>query len=76
MKTGEPKRLGLRGPTGPKSTEKDEVDEIYNNEDPIGATTDKRKEKGSIMEHVTGTQSRQGKFFFSLKLKGGQPELK
>ena len=60
---------------GPKSSDKDELDDIYKTEDPIEVTMKKRVKEGSIISRVK-EETKQGKFFFTLKLKGAQPVLK
>ena len=53
------------------------MDEIYASEDPIETSVKKRSDAGgTILEAVSGTQSKQGKFFYTLKFKGEQPVLK
>ena len=56
-------------PTGPKSTSADETDDIYQKEDPIDCSLDTRKTKnlGNLYTAVKGHDSKQGKFFFTLK---------
>ena len=56
-------------PTGPKSTDKDELDEIYQKDDPIESSMDIRKVKnlGNLFTAVKGHDTKQGKFFFTLK---------
>ena len=58
--------------TGPKSTEKDEVDEIYKKEDPIESSLGIRKAKNNNYMTACKIDSKQGKFFFTLKLTGGE----
>ena len=53
------------------SVEIDEVDEIYKNPDPIGSSLDIRtKVGGHIVNSVPDKNSKAGKFFFTLRLKG------
>ena len=63
------------GFAGPKSSDKDEVDDIYKSEDPIEVTIKKRVKEGTKTSTVK-EETKQGKFFFTLKLKGAQPVLK
>ena len=44
-------------PLGPKSAEKDEVDEIYKNEDPIGTSVDMRKKVGSLTSTIANKKA-------------------
>ena len=71
-KKGTPGPLRTRNtlPVGPKSTEKDEVDDIYKESDPIGVSLAKRKKAGTFTSVVADKNSKQGKFFFTLKVKG------
>ena len=55
--------------------DKDEVDDIYKNEDPIEVSMKKRVKEGTLTSTVK-EETKQGKFFFTLKLKGAQPVLK
>lgn len=57
-------------PAGPKSAEKDELDAVYNTGDPIFASMDIRKKAGNISQAVKDPNSKAGKFFFTLKIKG------
>lgn len=50
-----------------KSAEKDEVDEIYKEKDPIGVTIEKRKKAGQLTAVVQDKNAKSGKFFFTLK---------
>lgn len=51
-----PVRTGL--PAGPKSTEKDEVDDIYKEKDPIDVTMAKRKKQPKIVDAIRGENSK------------------
>ena len=73
MKATPSKRIISNIPAGPKSVEKDEVDEIYKNEDPIGTCIDIRKKGGSLSTVVADKNAKVGKFFFTFKTKG--PEV-
>ena len=53
-----------------KSAEKDEVDDIYKEKDPIGVSFEKRKKAGQVTAVVADKNSKQGKFFFTLKNTG------
>ena len=53
-------------PAGPVSAEKDELDDIYKEDDPIGVSLEKRKKQGSLTSQVK-EDSKSGKFFFTLK---------
>mmetsp|Transcript_9365 Transcript_9365/g.14221 ORF Transcript_9365/g.14221 Transcript_9365/m.14221 type:complete len:343 (+) Transcript_9365:263-1291(+) len=55
-----------------KSLDKDEMDDIYKNNDPIAVSLDTRKKSGAISTVVPNKNSKQGKFFFTLKVKGEQ----
>lgn len=55
---------------GPKSAETDDLDDIYKEVDPIEASLNKRKKAGAIAQVVPDKNSKQGKFFFTLKMKG------
>jgi len=46
------------------------VDDIYKNEDPIGVSIEKRKKAGTITSTVADKNSKQGKYFFTLKVVG------
>jgi hypothetical protein len=63
-------------PAGAKSAATDELDDIYKKDDPIGSSLDTRKKTGG---HVTNTvadkNSKAGKFFFTLRLKGPACEI-
>ena len=59
-------------PAGPKSADKDETDAIYNNVDPIFSSLEIRKKAGNISQAVKDPNSKAGKFFFTLKIKGPQ----
>lgn len=61
-------------PVGPVSAAKDEVDEIYKEEDPIETSIGIRKKGGSLQTVVPDKNAKVGKFFFTLKTKG--PEVK
>lgn len=61
--------------SGPKSVDVDEIDEIYKETDPIEASLNKRKKAGAIAQVVPDKNSKQGKFFFTLKLKGDAPQI-
>ena len=65
-------------PAGPKSTNADEVDEIYQKDDPVECSLDTRKTKnlGNLFTAVKGHDSKQGKFFFTLKSSGEVPITK
>ena len=54
-------------PAGPKSAEKDEVDEIYKQQDPVGVSIESRKKAGKVTDVVANKNSKQGKFFFMLQ---------
>ena len=58
-------------PAGPKSAEIDEVDPIYGKADPVGSSLETRKKAGAVTYMVPDKNSKQGKFFFTLRLKGG-----
>lgn len=62
-------RSRLGGPVV-KSAEKDEIDDIYKEKDPIGVTIEKRKKGGQLTAVVADPKSKSGKFFFTLSLKG------
>ena len=62
-------------PIGPKSIEKDEVDEIYKQKDPIEASLGLRTKGGSIQTVVSDKNSKAGKFFFTLKSKGASVKI-
>lgn len=53
-----------------KSAEKDEVDDIYKEKDPIGVSIEKRKKSGQLTAVVQDKNSKSGKFFFTLSTKG------
>lgn len=57
-------------PAGPKSADKDELDAIYDNPDPIFSSLEIRKKAGNISQSVKDPNSKAGKFFFTLKIKG------
>ena len=57
-------------PAGPVSAEKDEIDEIYKEKDPINVSLDLRKKGGSLTTVVPNKNAKMGKFFFTLKTKG------
>lgn len=57
-------------PSGPKSAATDEVDDIYKENDPIGVSTEKRRGAGALTAVVPDKNSKSGKFFFALKVKG------
>jgi len=59
-------------PAGPKSAEKDELDAIYDNPDPILSSLEIRKKAGNISQSVKDPNSKSGKFFFTLRIKGPQ----
>jgi len=48
MKKATPSRRVAPGPVGPKSAEKDEIDEIYKEKDPIESSIEIRKKGGSL----------------------------
>ena len=56
-------------PAGPKSSETDELDDIYKEDDPIGISIEKRKKQGSLTSQVK-EESKSGKFFFTLRQTG------
>ena len=58
-----------------KSAEKDEIDEIYKEKDPIGVTIEKRKKSCQLTAVVADPKSKSGKFFFTLSLKGDKPVI-
>ena len=62
-------------PIGPKSTEKDEIDEIYKQKDPIEASLGIRTKGGSLQTVVPDKNSKSGKFFFTLKSKGANVKI-
>lgn len=70
-----PAKKVFSGPPGPKSAEVDEVDEIYKNSDPIDVSLGKRKKGGAITTVVPDKNSKQGKFFFTLRSKGDPLEI-
>jgi hypothetical protein len=53
-----------------KSALKDEVDEIYKNEDPIDVSLEIRKKSGNISNQVADKNAKAGKFFFTIRIKG------
>lgn len=65
-------------PPGPKSTNAEEIDEIYQKDDPIECSLDTRKTKnsGNLFTAVKGHDSKMGKFFFTLKSSGEVPITK
>ena len=64
-------RSSLNHPPGPVSASKDVKDTIYDNNDPLDVSLTKRvKEGGTKISQVPDKNNTQGKFFFSLKLKG------
>ena len=65
-----PSKRVIQAPPGPKSAEVDEVDEIYTNADPIDVSLGKRKKGGALTTVVPDKNSKQGKFFFTLRNKG------
>ena len=58
-------------PAGPKSAEVDEVDPIYGQADPVASSLETRKKAGAVTYVVPDKNSKQGKYFFTLRLKGG-----
>ena len=62
-------RIGAGGPVV-KSAEKDEVDEIYKEKDPIGVSLETRKKAGQTTAVVQNKNAKSGKFFFTLSTKG------
>ena len=63
------------GPIGPVSNTKDHVDDIYKEKDPIAASLLKRRKKGGLVTTVVQETKLHAAYFFTLKLKGPQPEL-
>ena len=57
-------------PAGPVSAEKDEIDEIYKQKDPISVALDLRKKGGSLTTVVPNKNAKMGKFFFTMKTTG------
>jgi hypothetical protein len=64
------KPLRASAHTGPKSAATDEVDDIFKLEDPVEASIEMRKKAGSLTSTVDNKNSKQSKFFFSLKVVG------
>ena len=69
MTKATPKRTSV-APAGPKSAETDELDSIYNEEDPIDSSIGIRKKAGNITQTVADKNSKHGKFFFTLRTAG------
>ena len=63
-------------PTAPRSSSKDEVDEIYKEKDPIASSLVKRKSKGGLVTSVVQDNKLKNIFYFSMRLKGTMPEFK
>lgn len=67
-------RPSTKGPVE-KSAEVDEVDPIYQNDDPINVSLAARIKAGALAAVVPNKDAKQGKFFFNLKLNGKIPPL-
>ena len=61
--------------SGPVSAQTDTVDEIYSCKDPIGMSLKKRTDAGTVHSVVPNKDSKQGKFFFKIRLKGDAPKI-
>lgn len=64
----------MSGPA-PISADADELDPIYQNDDPIKVSLAMRIKAGAVAAVVPNKDSKQGKFFFNLKLNGKIPPL-
>ena len=64
------KRSSVAMPPGPVSAATDELDDIYKEEDPIEVQIGNRKKAGAITNQVPDKNSKSGKYFFTLKIKG------
>jgi hypothetical protein len=70
VKTATPARRIMTAPVGPVSASTDELDSIYNEEDPIDVSLASRKKGGSLTTVVPDKTAKSGKFFYTLTLKG------
>ena len=69
------RRATVSMPTGPKSSEVDELDEIYSAVDPIESSIEIRKKGGSLQTVVADKNAKVGKFFFTMKTKGAEVKI-
>lgn len=64
------KKLKWSGDFRPVSTSKDQVDEIYNEADPIGVSIQMRRDRGAVVTTVLrDTFSNSGRYYFKLSIK-------